>query len=206
MTLLRANGTLTLGAFHPPTVVGAVPIGDDSDDTWLDFDDDSTNTTVGIDTGTVSEPILLHLRMQVFVDDPEAFAGEGEIFLTHDAAGTDEFAGFSDGSVSGFGFALPAGVVDGIVEFTVPLRLGPWAPTTTADVIAALETGCFLDFNSWNWVGGSFPPTYRVYEAWIGEEGPRPVRQYPRDDGLGHSSAPRNYPPPKAARNVGGYQ
>jgi len=32
------------------------------------------------------------------------------------------------------------------------------------------------------------------------------VRQYPRDDGLGHSSAPRNYPPPKAGRNVGGYQ
>jgi len=32
------------------------------------------------------------------------------------------------------------------------------------------------------------------------------VRQYPRDDGRGLSSAPRLYPPPRARRRVGGYQ
>lgn len=33
-----------------------------------------------------------------------------------------------------------------------------------------------------------------------------PVRQYPRDDGAGLSSAPRLFPPPKGQRLVGGYQ
>lgn len=33
----------------------------------------------------------------------------------------------------------------------------------------------------------------------------QPVRQYPRDDGLGHSSATRKFPPVKARRVFGGY-
>lgn len=32
------------------------------------------------------------------------------------------------------------------------------------------------------------------------------TRQYPREDGTGHSSAPRLYPPPKSQRVIGGHQ
>lgn len=45
------------------------------------------------------------------------------------------------------------------------------------------------------------------FQVWITESvDDTVVRQHPRDDGLGMSSAPRLYPPPKAQRIVGGYQ
>jgi hypothetical protein len=55
-------------------------------------------------------------------------------------------------------------------------------------------------------------PTGNVFGLWVDDitwiyETPDTtvVRKYPRDDGRGHSSASRNYPPPKSIRGYGGY-
>lgn len=50
---------------------------------------------------------------------------------------------------------------------------------------------------------GGFDGSYGDLSA---RGGSVPVRQYPRDDGRGLSSAPRLFPPPKGQRLVGGYQ
>lgn len=56
-------------------------------------------------------------------------------------------------------------------------------------------------------------PDARVHVAYLAARvtytdatAPGVIRQYPRDDARGLSSAPRLYPPPKARRIVGGYQ
>lgn len=51
-------------------------------------------------------------------------------------------------------------------------------------------------------------PILRVQGAWVEVDGVAfvPLRKYPRDDGLGMSSAPRKFPPSKARRKFARYQ
>lgn len=194
---ILANGAYAGNGFNAPTVTGTQPVvGDDDDATYLTFPEGGGNATVGLEipAGTPVAPLYLHLRMTVVVSDPTGFAGTGEVFLNTQANGSSgtEFAGFSDGAVSGFGFNLPAGVATGIVDFNVGMNLTPWSPTTFSDVVTALAAGAYLDFNAWSWTGGSFTPTFRVYEAWLEYEATSgaipPRRIFQRRDGATHGA------------------
>lgn len=204
-TILRANGTFTPGGFNEPTATGAVPIGDDDDATYLDFPQGAGNATVGIEvaTGTPPSRLDLHLRMTVLLDDPTGFVGTGEVFLNTAADGdsSTEFAGFSDGAVSGFGFNVPTAALSGTVDLAVPLNLTPWAPTSFADVTAALAAGAYFDFNAWTWEEGVSEPTFRVFEAWLEylPAGIPPRRFIARGDDLA-GGAGRFAPRPKSVQ------
>lgn len=171
MILDAVGGFNNLGEFNAPTITGSNVLEDSSDATYATWPEGSGNATIALEIPTqeVTGPLYLHLRMRVLTADPVGFVGTGEVFINTLANGSSatEIASFTDGAVSGFGFNLPAGVADGIVEVVKGLNLSAWPSTTFAEVVAALEAGAYLDFNAWSWVSGDEPPTFRVYKAWV---------------------------------------
>jgi len=179
--ILRADGTLTENEPGPTAIVGGIPLGDQSDSTYIDFD--HTGSIGSVMATCIALPplvgyqlgdtISLHMRIQVFAD--AGFEGYGEFFIATDPGqSNNEIAGFSDGSGGGFSYSIGAEALGSIHEYTMPLQLGPW-PTTLAELVSALEAGAFLDINALGWLNGANEPLYRLYEAWIevaGESSP----------------------------------
>jgi hypothetical protein len=199
--ILRPTGAFTNDhPTHPATVVGSGDVlADDSDATYVQSDEGDFPYDAGLEvlTGYESgDAITLHIRLSVTGGGLPVDA-RGEVFIATSsgyANSADEIGGFSDGTAFGFGFAIPT--VDGtILDIVKPLSMGAWSPSVEADVVAALEAGAFLDFNTIvnsNW---STPPTIRVYEAWIevGEGDPvtitvAPRRIFQRHDGATHGA------------------
>lgn len=122
---------------------------------------------------------------------------------------------------------------EGDAEATIPIEI-PALDVSAVVILATEDNGSASttggpDFPAFNraafggemsilwWTGPPSPsPAYSWVDEFTYQEYDRsatilpiglapPVRQYPRDDGLGHSSAPRLYPPPKGRRVFGGY-
>lgn len=206
---IRATGTLNPNTSGATTIGSTAPLGDSDDATYVQLAaHGAAGCTAALEplTGYESgDPITLHVR--VWLPPNAAPDAYGEFFLATDAAGFDEFAGFSDGSVSGFGFHIPT--VGEIVEVTAPLRLTGWGTTVPA-VVAALEAGVYVDINALYDSAFTDPAGPRVHEVWIevGEGEPEPEatgrrfhRKWPREHG-------RHWPRPThqhGARRAGGY-
>jgi len=173
--ILRPTGTYANtggGPFGEPTIVGGQPVlADSSDASYVESAQDQFPYTYGLETlGTYlpGSPIALHIRVSVTGGGSPVDA-HGEVFIaTSGGVGNsaDEIGGFSDGNSSGFGFNIP--LVDGTIqERVVSLSMGAWGGNTIDDVVAALQTGAFLDFNYFDNANWDTPPVIRVYEAWI---------------------------------------
>lgn len=172
MVLDAIGGFSNLGDFNAPTIVGTNVLEDSSDATYAEFVEGSGRFAIALEVPThpIMGSLSLHLRMQVLGSSPVGFDCRGEVFLNtaYDGESPTDIASFSDGATSGFAFHVPSTATSGIVEFSKNLRMAPpWTGTTFDEVAAAIEAGAYLHFNSWSWVTGSGPPTFRVYKAWV---------------------------------------
>lgn len=153
--------------------------------------------------------IVAHARISATRSD-----GVPELFLQYDLFGPsdpDSPGGVITWSVSSEDFPV---VADGVIrDYAWPLTLDGSAYTDVAQGLASVPA---IEFYFDHWGGVPVPPgdpsinrvamIHEVYLELVLSGLPPVVRKYPRDDGRGHSSASRLYPPVKAARIVGGYQ
>lgn len=167
--ILHASGTFAANTSGATEVAGG-DLTDGSDATYIEGT--SSNGVLGYTVGLQAltgyesgDPITLHIRLSL-TGGGDPVDATAQVFVSPDASpDLTEVGGFSDGSDSGFGFAVP--LVDGTIQdFVVPLSMGAWS-TTEADVVAALEAGAFLEVNAI--VNRNAPGSFvsRVYEAWV---------------------------------------
>lgn len=172
--ILLPNGLYEDAGSPPfqPTIVGTQPVLADADDaTYIESNEDEFPYTIGLESLVgyeVGMSINLHIRLSV-TGDGDPVDAQGEVFIATEGgtanSGT-EIGGFSDGTALGFGFNIP--LADGTIQdLVVPLSMAAWSPNTEADVVAALEAGAFLDFNTIDNFNWDTPPVIKVYRAWI---------------------------------------
>lgn len=168
------SGLVELDAIAPFTdnssdatvVGGSGALADDSDETYVESEEGQFSytfalTPLGAGLYQPGGSINLHIRLSVSGNGGSP--GSGEVFIATDDEGIDEIGGFSDGSGSGYAFPIP--LVDGTIQdLVIPLRMTSW-PGTTADIVAALEAGAYLDFNNISNPGWLTTPIVRVYKA-----------------------------------------
>lgn len=193
---LRAVGPVTLNNveilndFH--VIGGDGCLGDGSDATYFDsmFGWSTAEVTDALQVlppggSYVQADINLHVRLSM--TGGGASPGEVAIFLGNDPDGTSpsEVAGFAPagGWGGGTGFYVP--LVDGTIQdLVIPLRLTPWG-ASVADVVAALEAGAYLIFNTAQNVDFDTDPVVRIYEASVvltGDEPPPTPCPFPDCD------------------------
>jgi hypothetical protein len=210
---IRANGALAL--YGGATAVGAAPVvGDDSDATYVDSADFLGKFVVGVEALPAhATDAILFVRTSFESPIPWDDGAGFEAWLATDAAGDFPFFGYSDGTVVTFAEFPAVGVplIDGTIQtVSCPITddmLSLWG-VTLEGVLTWFKTGSvYLSVKLFRLAGEAPTETapWRVYDAWFEYPGRTAVRKYPRDDGLGHSSAPRKYPPTKANRIIGGY-
>lgn len=161
-----------------PTIVGTGNILADADDaTYVTSGEGDLGYTFPIPLLTggyaVGSRIELHIRMSIDgsinPDDPDNLAAEAQVHISTDVEGEETIGGFSDGAQEGMAFKL-SDVLGAPVDYVVPLRMDAWINSTEAAVVAALETGAFMNFlgaTNFNSDPAELPVEVRVYEAKI---------------------------------------
>jgi len=171
VTELPATGAFAANDSAASTVGTGDILNDDDDATYVTSADGDLGYTIGLPSlvgyreGATFE---LHIRASisggVSADDPDNIDADMQVHISTDATGDTTIGGFSDGTDEGMGFALS--VVDGTpLDYTVPLKMDAWVDTTLDDVVAALQTGAYLNVVGASNNNPSTTPEVRVYEA-----------------------------------------
>ena len=199
--------------YKPAVLVGGnTALSDESDatyaDQWLSVRGGVSNGPTMIAGFDPAEVVPLddwfRLRFEVFNDT----GATGTAFVCFMYSLGSEVGTFQRGG----SFTIEAPATNTIYDWADGWTLVQSGSVSVADAFAAGFEIRLRRLNTTSASDGDWG--LRVYEIVASGEGevtPPPttltvVRQYPRDDGLGLSSAPRLYPASKARRLVGGYQ
>jgi hypothetical protein len=173
VTTLPAEGTFAANDSAASVVGTSGVLADDDDATYITSADGDLGYTIGLPplVGYV-EGVAFQLNIRMSIsgdvnpDDPDNLDADAQVFITTDSGGDLPVGGFSDGADEGMGFLLSA--VDGsIVDYTVPLNLDAWNDVEISDVVAALETGAYLNIVGASNNNPATTPVVNVYEASI---------------------------------------